>query len=319
MAHELDMTTGQAAIAYVGQEPWHGLGQKLEEGASIETWTKAAGLDWAVNEAEVKFAISPGVVYSFPARKVLYRSDSATPLAVVSDGYQTVQPAEIMGFFNDLSLGTSAQLETAGSLQGGKVIWALARLGEDFSIMDDKVAPYLMLSTSYDMSIPTIAKLVATRVVCRNTIQLALSEKGAKQVRIPHSTKFDAQHARYELGIALDAFDEFKMRALKLSAQSFDMTAMDKFLLNLLQPTVGEIDGDQIRKSAAYKKITALFAGEQIGGSQDAVHNTAWGALNAVTEYIDHIKGRNQSARLQDAWFGVAASFKARALDLISK
>jgi len=316
MAHELSIRAdGTAEMAWVGETPWHGLGQELQQGASIDTWTKAAGLDWAVNEAVVEFSINDTLM-SFDQRKVLYRSDTQAPLSVVSDGYKTVQPATILDFFREVTSKTDAQMETAGSLAGGKVIWALARLGNDAKIRDDVIAPYLMLSTSYDMSIPTIAKLVATRVVCRNTIQVALGEN-QKQIRIPHSTDFQAEKVRAGLEISLDEFDKFKQRAGLLAAQSFDLSAMDKFLLQLLQPEKGEIDGDAIRKSAAYKKITSLFSGGQMGGEQDAVKNTAWGALNAVTEYIDHIKGRNQSARLMDAWYGQASKFKERALDLL--
>lgn len=317
MAHNLSIRAdGTAEMAWVGDTPWHGLGQQLEAGASIDIWTKAAGLDWAINEAVVEFNNGQELI-NFDARKVLFRSDTRTPLSVVSDSYNTVQPSTILNFFREVTEKTDAQMETAGALAGGRVIWALARLGEDAKIRDDIIAPYLMLSTSYDMSIPTIAKLVATRVVCNNTIQVAFGEK-TRQIRIPHSTNFKAEEVRAGLEISLDSFDKFKQQALKLSDQSFDQSAMDRFLLQLLQPQKGEIDGDQIRKSSAYKKITDLFNGGQMGGDQDATRNTAWGALNAVTEFIDHVKGRNQSARLMDAWYGQAGKFKERALDILS-
>lgn len=317
MAHNLSIRAdGTAEMAWVGEAPWHGLGQQLEVGADIDVWTKAAGLDWAVNESVVEFSLPSGLK-TFDARKVLYRSDNETPLSVVSDSYKTVQPSTILDFFREVTAKTDAQMETAGSLAGGKVIWALARLGNDARVRDDIVAPYLMLSTSYDMSIPTIAKLVATRVVCNNTIQVALREK-QRQIRIPHSTNFRAEEVRAGLEISLDEFDKFMIQAQALSARSFDQSNMDKFLLQLLQPEKGEIDGDQIRKSSAYKKITDLFNGGQMGSEQDAVKNTAWGALNAVTEFIDHVKGRNQSARLMDAWYGQGGKFKERALDILS-
>lgn len=319
MAHDLSIRAdGTAEMAWVGETPWHGLGQQLEAGAGMDVWTKAAGLDWSANEAMVEFASTSGTKL-FDARKVLYRSDTEAPLSVVSDGYKTVQPATILDFFREVTQKTDATMETAGSLAGGKVIWALARLGKDAAIRDDAVAPYLMLSTSYDMSIPTIAKLVATRVVCRNTIQIALGEKSQRQIRIPHSTNFKAEEVRAGLEISLDEFDKFMQRATTLSSKSFEASDMDKFLLALMQPDKGEIDGDVIRKSAAYKKITALFAGGQMGTGQDAIKSTAWGALNAVTEYIDHVKGRNQSARLMDAWHGVGGKFKERAFSILSE
>ena len=317
MSHEIDTSTGLPAIAYVGDEPWHGLGQKLLPGATIEEWTAAAGLNWGVDRAEVKFQIGD-IQSAMPSRNVLYRTDTQSPLSVVSDTYKVVQPAQIMDFFREVTSKTDAQLETAGSLFAGRVIWALARLGDDLKIKDDTIAPFLMLSTSYDMSTPTIAKLVATRVVCNNTIQMALNEAGKRQIRIPHSTEFRADEVRAGLEISLDAFDLFKQQALTLASTSFAKTDMDRFLLKLLQPASGEIDGDVIRKSKGYSSIMGLFEGDQLGAEQDASKNTAWGALNAVTQFIDHVKGRNQSARLMDAWFSTGGKFKERALELLT-
>lgn len=317
MSHEIDMSTGFPAIAYVGDEPWHGLGQKLEPGATIEEWTAAAGLNWGVNRSVVEFKLSDSTVLEMPNRNVLYRTDTRAALSVVSDTYCVVQPAQIMDFFREVTAKTSATLETAGSLFEGKVIWALARMGDDMLVKDDKIAPFIMLSTSYDMTTPTIAKLVATRVVCNNTIQLAMNEAGKRQIRIPHSTDFKAEEVRAGLEISLDAFDAFKQQALALSNRKFEMADMDKFLLKLLQPAKGEIDSDIIRKSKGYKSILDLFT-TQLGAEQDASKSTAWGALNAVTQFIDHVQGRNQSSRLMNAWFSTGGKFKERALDLLS-
>jgi phage/plasmid-like protein (TIGR03299 family) len=318
MAHELSIREdGTAEMAYVGDEPWHGLGQKLNPGATIEEWTEAAGLNWHVERAQVEFATSKGIL-NMPSRNVLYRQDTFKPLSVVSDGYKVVQPAQIMDFFKKLTAKTNSQMETAGSLFEGRVIWALARLGDDVSIMDDKVAPYLMLSTSYDMSTPTVGKLVATRVVCNNTLQLAMGEKGQRQIRIPHSTEFKSEDVRAGLEFSLDAFEAFKQQATKLAIQAFEQSDMDKFLLKLLQPSKGEIDGDVIRKSKGYTAIMGLFQGGQLGSGQDAINKTAWGALNAVTQFIDHVKGKNQSSRLMDAWFAEGGKLKEKALGILS-
>jgi len=319
MSHEIDMTTGMPAIAYVGETPWHGLGQKLEEGASIDTWTVSAGLAWRACRTAVEFTLPfEDAPHFMENRHVLYRDDTLAALSVVSDTYKIAQPAQVMDFFRELTEQSDAKMETAGSLHGGKVIWALARLGENLAIMDDFVAPYLLLSTSYDMSTPTLAKFVATRVVCNNTIQIAMRE-GTKQIRIPHSAEFRTSDIRAGLDISLNEFEAFRQKALKLAGTPFRMSDMDKYLIALLQPVEsGEIDSDVIRKSKAYRKIVDLFEGEQIGAEQGAMKSTAWGALNAVTQYIDHVKGNNQSSRLSDAWWGQGATFKERALELLA-
>lgn len=317
MAHELSIrANGQVEMGYVGAKPWHGLGNELEAGASIETWTKAAGLDWEVKESPIEFMVD-GVRTSFDNRKALYRSDSKMPLSVVSNSYKTVQPAVILDFFREVTEKTDAQMETAGALFGGKVIWALARLGNDAKVRDDLVAPYLMLTTSFDRSLPTIAKLTAVRVVCNNTLQLSMKDTNTKQIRIPHSTNFVTAEVRAGLNVSLDQFDKFMQKANGLAAQSFSMSDMDQFLVELLKPNAITVEAENVRKSAAYKKITDLFNGGQLGNGQDAINNTAWGALNAVTEFIDHMQGKNQSARLMNAWFGLGGKLKDRALDLL--
>ena len=100
MAHMIDTTTGRAAIAYAGEAPWHNLGQQLTPGASIETWTREAGLAYTVLESPVLYrtgaATEPEM---FKGRKVLHRSDTGGALAVVSDSYHVVQPAEVMGLW----------------------------------------------------------------------------------------------------------------------------------------------------------------------------------------------------------------------------
>ena len=94
MAHMIDTSNGTAAIAFVGRTPWHGLGQSLTPGATIDEWTREAGLAYTVLESPVLFR-HPSATYPevFNGRKVLHRSDNGTPLAVVSDGYRVVQPS----------------------------------------------------------------------------------------------------------------------------------------------------------------------------------------------------------------------------------
>lgn len=151
MAHMIDETTGRAAMAYVGATPWHGLGQQLTPGASIEDWTREAGLAYTVLESPVLYrteaATDPEV---FKGRKVLHRSDTGAPLSVVSDGYRTVQPAEVMGFFGKLADIGGFEMETAGALSHGRRVWALARVSAAAEILaGDTVRPYILLATSY--------------------------------------------------------------------------------------------------------------------------------------------------------------------------
>ena len=111
MAQEIDQSNGRSSIAFVGQVPWHGLGQELTEGQPIEVWAKEAGMDWRIKVSPVLFRDldsvgnvlnTGGEIETFPGRKLLFRSDTRFPLSIVSDDYKIVQPIEILEFFRDL-------------------------------------------------------------------------------------------------------------------------------------------------------------------------------------------------------------------------
>jgi phage/plasmid-like protein (TIGR03299 family) len=319
--HEIDMTTGRAAIAYAGATPWHSLGSQVNPGSSVEEWRKAGGLDWDAVRTEVIFNGLNDEYAFWPDKHVLYRSDTGRPLSVVSKDYQTVQPGQILGFFKDLADQGGFQIETVGSLKEGRRIWALARVGKNAPVQDDQVAPYLMLATSFDGSMATIAKWTSQRVVCKNTLDAAIrNEAGNTTVTIPHSAMFNAQSIRTDLHIALNSWEEFLISARGLAKKKVSDPEMDAFLQELIEPPYGKTyTPEQIRNSKGYQRIQALFNGSQMGWEQDAVNGTAWGLVNACTQYVDHEQGRLPDNRLDKAWFGVGAKFKNKAFDAAKK
>lgn len=315
MAHMIDETTGTAAMAFVGQTPWHGLGQALTAGADIATWTREARLDYTVLESPVLYrtaaASEPEL---FKGRKVLHRSDTGGALAVVSDGYHVVQPAEVMGFFERLVELGGFQLETAGALSYGRRVWALASVGAGADVVDgDTVKPYLLLGTSYDGTMATVAKFTTIRVVCNNTITAALNDSEGT-VRVLHSERFDADAVRLELGIVANNWERFLVQSRKLAKVEMSAVEADSFVAELLKPYhSGRLD---VTESRAFKRIRALFDGASIGN--ELAGASRWGMLNAVTELVDHERGRSDNTRLESAWFGTGASIKARALELLT-
>jgi phage/plasmid-like protein (TIGR03299 family) len=320
MAHMIDETTGTAAIAYVGKTPWHGLGQQLTEGASIQEWTEQARLNYSVLESPALFrtgaASEPQLI---PNRKALYRSDTGAPLAVVSSSYHVVQPAEVMGFFGKLADIGGFSLETAGALSDGKRIWALARVGAEREIKGlpgDSVKPYLLLGTSYDGTMATVAKFTPVRVVCNNTITLALENEAAAGVRVLHRERFDADKVRVQLGIVQDSYEAFMYNAHQLAQRSMDRVECDAFVAELLAPY--HQGSRPVRESRAFKRVMDLFEGAAIGSDIGGVFGTRWQALNAVTQLVDHERGRSDNTRLESAFFGTGATIKNRALDMLT-
>jgi phage/plasmid-like protein (TIGR03299 family) len=167
-------------MAYAGDKPWHGLGNKLATPQPIEMWKRQAGMDWMIEESEVRYITgnhTVGAIHSFPEQKVLYRSDTKRPLAVVSKRFQVVQPEEVLEFYRDLTEHAGFELETAGVLKEGRKFWALARTGQSATLKGkDQVNGYLLLATACDGSLATTAQFTSVRVVCNNTLQIALGD-----------------------------------------------------------------------------------------------------------------------------------------------
>lgn len=328
MGHMIDESTGRAAIAYAGKTPWHGLGQQLSEGADIDTWTREAGLGYSVQACDVQYE-TPAVtgLQSWPERKVLTRSDTGAPLAVVSKDYRVVQPAEVMDFFRKLTDIGGFQMETAGALSHGRRVWALARVGDGAPVVDgDLVKPYLLLGTSYDGTMATIAKFTAIRVVCNNTITPAVNgradetDKGylKSSVRVLHSAQFDADAVRLQLGIVADQFERFIVQSRQLARRDMNFTEADQFVQELLRPY--HQSALEITDTKAYKRVIELWQGRAIGSdilSASKVSGSRWAMLNAVTQLVDHERGRSDNTRLESAWFGTGSALKNRALELL--
>ena len=181
MAHNIDMSNDRVNFAFTGDRKaiWHGLGQNLTTDASIETWQQEAGMSWSALEADIKYIDSTSnELKEFPNKKILYRDDNGESLAIVGKDYKVVQPAEVLEFFRDLTSDFGMTLSTAGCLFGGTRFWALAEAGKSVEpFKGDITKGHLLLVTSLDGSLSNTAKFVATRVVCNNTMTIALSEK----------------------------------------------------------------------------------------------------------------------------------------------
>jgi len=281
-------------MAYVNQEPWHDLGNKLAPKQPLEVWARAAGMNWSIEETEVRFVAagnrSLGSIHAFPEQKVLYRSDTQTPLSVVSARYQVVQPAEILEFYRDLTEVSGFQLETAGVLKEGRKLWALAKTGQSATFKGkDQVHGYLLLATACDGTLATTAQFCSVRVVCNNTLQIALGDS-AGAIKVPHRSQFDAQAVKRQLGIAVSSWDAFMVRMKALSERKVSDAVAEKFLRRVLTystTTTANRDATAVNERAI-KAVAQLYAGRGKGADMASASGTAWGLLNAVTEYVDH-------------------------------
>jgi len=317
MAHQLRVVNGAADMAYVGETPWHGLGQRLRPGAPIEEWRIAAGMDYRICRSRVRFGdeSNPKV---WDDRHVLFRSDTKAPIAVVSDRYKIVQPAEVLDFFASLTSQQGMTLETAGVLFEGARYWALARLPLDFSLAGgDVVNGYTLLATSADGSIATTAQVTSVRVVCNNTLSLSMSEKAKHCVKVRHSTTFDANAVKVDLGLTAESWDEFRADAEALSRKRLSKATAVQILVEALSDIDALRAGKPIEtlpNARVMGEIIALYNGKARGSQLASATSTAWGLVNACTEYFDHHAGRGQDSRLASSWFGENAKRKQKVL-----
>ncbi|MGM8061707.1 DUF932 domain-containing protein [Vogesella indigofera] len=304
------------SMAFVGATPWHGLGNQLTEQQPVDVWLHEAGMNWTLESSDVLFNVSKDGMHIRLHRdaKVLFRSDTLAPLSVVSPRYKVVQPHEVLHFYNDLVHAGGFELETAGVLKGGRKLWALARTGQDTLLKGgDRVKAYLLLATSCDGTLCTTAQFTSVRVVCNNTLQMAVGEtRGA--VKVPHSTVFDPQAVKESLGIGLSSWDHFIGDIKALSRRPVSPEEARQYFAELLDEPLPE-DEEGTVTSRAMQQLSLLYGGGGLGSQLSSSRNTAWGLVNAVTEYVDHRRrARSQDYRLDSAWFGQGAQLKDKAL-----
>lgn len=301
-------------MAYVGATPWHGLGNQLTEQQPIDVWLHEAGMNWTIEQSDVLFNVSQDGMHIRMHRdaKVLYRSDTLAPLSVVSPRYKVVQPHEVLHFYNDLVHAGGFELETAGVLKGGKKLWALAKTGQETLVRSgDRVKAYLLLATSCDGTLCTTAQFTSVRVVCNNTLQIAVGDNTGA-VKVPHSTVFDPLAVKDALGLGLSDWDVFMRNIKALSQRPISPEEARQYFADVLDEPMPVEDATS---SKAMQQLHALYSGAGMGSMLTGTRGTAWGLVNAVTEYVDHHRrARSSDYRLDSAWFGQGATLKQRAI-----
>lgn len=164
------MAANVESMFYVRETPWHGLGTKVQEAPDSKEALRLAGLDWKVLQEPIRTAQGEAV----PGYKANVRDVDRKVLGVVTDRYKVIQNEEAFAFVDSL-LGEGVRFETAGSLQEGKSVWLLAHLPHEYIISGERISPYLVFSNTHDGSGAVKAAITPIRVVCNNTLNLALS------------------------------------------------------------------------------------------------------------------------------------------------
>jgi phage/plasmid-like protein (TIGR03299 family) len=338
MSHEIDMSTGKAAIALRGgaKTAWHGLGQEIKDGASIETIMKKAGLAWEVLSAPVTYTDDEGHEHTVPDTRVNFRADTKASLGIVSASkYNLVQPREVLEFFKDFLADNRMQMETAGSLKGGKIIWALAKLGKEFRHVlpgKDTIDGYFRLQTGFTGMDGTNGVGTTIRQVCANTMRMIDTQDSARIYRIPHSAVFDAKALKKAVGLLGAEHQVTAQFFNELVKRKVNAAERRKFFCDLFDYDVEDfdkvVDGKAVvsgRTKNMIGQLEAAFANGPGAGLKSA-KDTAFGLLNAVTFWVDHQSTAidrhgegKERARLASAWFGLGERTKQDAKVLVAQ
>lgn len=304
---------------------WEGQGakaQRLAAGASVEEWTTAAGMDWTVKRAKVRYPVSrddvnsPAAWRTIDDKVVLVRSDTGDALGIVSDRYKVVQPRQCVEFFRDMMAAAGFQMNTAGTLHGGSKVWAQCNVGGDAIGRGDFNRGRVLIATSFDYSSPTIVKGVNESVVCANTLGFALAEDG-KAVRVSHRTQFDAEAVQKQLGLAVEAFTRTIEQARELSRVAIGGEQAQRFVAALLSKVAKPTDEQLVKASEmrAFRRILELFEGAGRGSDLPSRKGTLWGLVNGVTDYVDHdARAQSDENRAVSATFGAGDALKSAAM-----
>lgn len=311
MAHEVEIINGQAQLAYAGELPWHGLGVRVSDDMTPEQMMEAAGLNWGVEKRETYVRVGNQVIKT--GIQALMRDSDNKVLTHVGKGWNPVQNAEAFEFFQDFVSNGDMQMHTAGSLKGGKVVWALAKVNDSFEILgQDRVDSYLLFSNPHEYGKCVDVRFTPIRVVCNNTLTYSLSQNVTNSFRLNHSAAFNAEIVKEGLGIAKVKMQQYKEASEFLATKMVSPEKLLEFYGLVLPKTSGvkEINGyDDLSRNAklAYDNLNTQPGGE-------FAPNSWWNAFNSVTFLTDHLQGRSADNRMHSAWFGVNRARKVTAM-----
>jgi phage/plasmid-like protein (TIGR03299 family) len=302
--HNIEMIDGKPSIAYAGETPWHGLGKNVRDDLTPEQMLEEALLNWEVTKSPVFVKIGNKDVPT--GRQALVRSSDDKVLDIVGKGWEPVQNAEAFGFFHDFIMAGKMKMHTAGSLDGGKMVWALAEINDGFTVFGkDKIEGYLLFSNPHQYGKSIDIRLTPIRVVCQNTLSMSLKGKGDVQVSLNHRSKFDANLVKETLGISHNKLDAYKETAEFLGSKRYTDESISEYI-NSIFPINAK------KEMSTVGKVVRAAVETQPGA--DIVPGSWWNAFNAVTFTSDHVLGRSQDTRLRSSWYGSARARKIAAL-----
>lgn len=335
MAHELE------SMMYTGATPWHGLGVHVNKAPSTREAIVAAGLDWTVETVDLATVDGTAV----PMRRATRRTSDGRILGVVGPEWTPLQNARAFDFFDPFLAAGEATLETAGSLFDGARVWVLAKLNRDPMQITkgDDVQKYVLLANGHDGSLAVRVGFTPIRVVCNNTLSMAVNAGGSSLIRVRHtrSVAESLDELRETMNAANAAFEATAEQYRRLAARPINTLDLARYVKQVFRAPEratedGEADANateanaEVESKITLARIIPLFEKGR-GNDLPGTRGTLWAAYNAVTEHLAYERGKTaggserkgrggvartdgQDRRLNELWFGAGAKLNKRAL-----
>lgn len=315
MSHEVE------TMAFANEVPWHGLGNNVDPACTVDEMLVAAGLDWTVKLRPIFAQAESGEMIKLPLRRALVRSSDNKVMTITGDMWKPFQNHDALEFFREYTETGGARLETAGSLRGGRIIWALAAINAGFTInRKDHVKGYILLVSPHEAGKSITVRTTTVRVVCANTMAMAVNGNPA-QYKQNHLTRFNVQSAKETIGLVREQIHQAHLDAQALSQLQLSEFDTVRFLAQFFAPTPEGVKQDAYittllnEPNERPKVLDAVL--NSVNNAPGAVPGNAWGVLNGVTHWVDHVAGSKADARLFNAWLGERAKLKTEARDAL--
>lgn len=280
----------------VRERPWHGLGTVVESAPSSKEALELAGLDWQVHQKDISVLWGRTI----PGYKANVRDTDGVVLGVVTDKYRVVQNEDAFAFTDEL-LGEGVKYETAGSLNGGRKVWILARLPREYVISGERISPYLVFSNTHDGSGAIRVAITPIRVVCNNTLNLALA-RAERSFSMIHTGNINEkfEEAKKTLFMADTYMEELgkefeRLRSIKVS------DAQVEEYVNMLIPLDEDATATQIKNARTLRNdiLTRYFDAPDL----KVLGKNAYRFVNAASDFATHANPLRRTANFKENLF----------------
>jgi len=285
---------------------------------NLKTALENAGLGFTVEKAPLFRKDAEGNLIETKSCATV-RMDTGEQLGTVGKGYHVLQNAEAMAFFQDWLEGGHAKLETLGSLRSGKRVWIQARLNESDPIEvvpGDAVNLFVLLANSHDGSMAVSTGFVGNRVVCENTLMMAIQTGKLLKVRHTVNAVQALDKIKDVINLANREFVATAEQWKELSRRGVTESSLRRYVRRVFNPIV--VDGEEKDSEKGGERVAdnviKLYEENKYGTKLGGANGTAWGAYNAVNSYLNHERGRSNDTRQESLWFGQGAKLDRRAL-----